>query len=235
MKLAVVLLLSAVVVGHLAAAPDLPLVPSLLANGLRQLPGLRLLDQSSDLLGGITVDDLKDYGYWPPWLVRDLDRDGRPDVAAVVVKPGPRLQYGVIAIHARNSLVAEWVTPLGTQLLNGIAKGDAADTLIPLFCVECDSNSWFRWSGRAYEAELYAVREELTMATYDEHAVGLFARPSRNSRLLFPLMQCTRVVVRRVAGTTDARWYFVETRSRKPVDGWIPASFVFDGGGGCEG
>ncbi len=234
MKLAVVLLLSAVVVGHLAAAPDPPPLPSLLANGLRQLPGLRLLDQSRDLLGGITVDDLKDSGYWPPWLVRDLDRDGRPDVAAVVVKPGPRLQYGVIAIHARNPRVAEWVTPLGTQLLNGIAKGNAADTLIPLFCVDCDANAWFRWSGRAYEAELYAVGEELTLATDDERKVGLFARSSQASRLLFPLMQCTRAVVRRVAGTAGDRWYFVETRSRQRVDGWIPASFVFDAGG-CEG
>src|SRR5438132_10983114 len=105
MRLGALLLLSAVAASHLAAAPDLPPAPSLLANGLRQLPGLRLLDQSSDLLGGISVDDLKDYGFWPPWLVRDLDRDGRPDVAAVVVKPVPKLQYGVIAIHARNPRV----------------------------------------------------------------------------------------------------------------------------------
>src|SRR5215831_7145044 len=102
-----------------------PKEPPLLEQAMRRLSGVRLLDPSVDLAGGYTVEELKEFGYWPPWVVRDLDRDGRPDVAAVVVKPGPTPQFGVVAVHARTPRTVHWVVPLQTQVVNGVAKGSA--------------------------------------------------------------------------------------------------------------
>jgi hypothetical protein len=220
-------------------AIDQPTLPPLLEKALRGLPGLRLLDPSVDLVGGYTVNELKDFGFWPPWVVMDVDRDGRPDVVAVVVKPGATPEFGVIAVHARTPTIVRWVAPLGTETINGVAKGSAGldrDQITPLYCVECDSNTWYRWSGRSYEPELHAVGEQLSSAdstTYRKgQALGLFAKPSRDSKFLFPIEHCTQAIVRRVAGSDKNRWYFVETKGRQGVRGWIPSSFVA-GSGEC--
>jgi hypothetical protein len=61
MKYWILLLLS-------AATVDQPKMPTLLEKALRELPGVRLLDPSVDLVGIYTVDELKEFGYWPPWV-----------------------------------------------------------------------------------------------------------------------------------------------------------------------
>jgi hypothetical protein len=202
--------------------------PPILEQALARLPGMRLLDPSVDLTGGYTVDELKGFGYWPPWVVRDVDRDGRLDVVAVVVRPaGTNSEFGVLAIHARTPMTVRWVVALNSHRINGVAAGRARDVITPLFCIECDANAWFRWSGRSYEAELYAVGERIAIATYDQdHTVGLFGRPTRASRLGFNVLACTQAVVRRIGGSEQDRWYFVETRARTPIRGWIPAAFA---------
>jgi hypothetical protein len=220
MKYLVFFLLSALAVDELA-------VPPILQRALRGLPDLRLLDPSVDLVGVYTVNELKEFGYWPPWVVTDVDRDGRRDVVAVVVKPGATPEFGVIAVHARTPITIRWVAPLGTEKINGVAKGPARDIVTPLYCVECDANSWYRWSGRTYEAELYVIGERIAIATYEkDHELGLFGGPTRDSRFLFRVTPCTEATVRRVGGTAQERWYFVETAGRHSVRGWIPASFA---------
>jgi len=226
-----------------ATAFGQPAPPTLLEKALRGLPGLRLLDPSVDLIGEYTVDGLKEFGYWPPWVVMDADRDGRPDVVAVVVKPGAVPEFGVMAVHARTPTIVRWVASLGTEKINGVAKGPAGparDTVTPLYCVECDANSWYRWSGRSFEANLHAVGERLSSVENTTHrngsALGLFAKPSHDSKLLFPIEHCTEVIVRRVAGSEKDRWYFVETEGRRRIRGWIPSSFVAGSGSGdCIG
>jgi hypothetical protein len=203
-----------------------PKPPPLLEHVLLRHPDLRILDPSADLIGGYTIDELRQFRVWPPWVVRDVDRDGRPDVVAVVVRPaGAGSEFGVVAVHARTPAVVHWVVPLGREIINGVARGPGSDAVTPLFCLECDTNSWFRWSGRSYEADLYAVGEHIAIDTYDQ-PLGLFAKPSRDSRLVFTIAPCTRATVRLVAGADQGRWYFVETRGRRPVRGWLPAQLV---------
>jgi hypothetical protein len=216
--------LLALLLGALAAVQ--PSLPSSLAEAIRRTPGLRLLDPAVDVVG-YSVDELKRFGLWPSWITTDVDRDGRPDVIAVVVRSGPTPQYGVIAVHAGGAPV-HWVAPLGDTPISGVAIGPARDTVTPLFCIECDSNSWYRWSGRGYEAELYAVGERITIASADVHEpVGLYARAARDSKLVFQVRPCSDVVVRRVAGAAADRWYFVETADRARLRGWLPASLTF--------
>lgn len=202
-------------------------VPPILEQAMPRLPGVRLLDPTVDLVGGYTVDELKSFGYWPPWITTDVDRDGFSDVVSVVVKPGATRQFGVIAVHARDTHSIQWVTTLGERPIYGVTAWPTRDTVMPLFCVECDSNNWYRWSGRAYEADLYAVGERIAVATYErDQTLGLYARATRDSNFLFPVKPCTEAIVRRVAGSEAERWYFVETQGRDRLRGWIPASFA---------
>jgi len=205
-----------------------PKLPRLLEHALSGLPDLRVLDPASDLRGGYTLDDLKYFRAWPPWIVRDVDRDGRQDVVAVVVRPGPvGSAFGVIAVHARSPAQVQWVVPLGKDVINGIARGPGSDAVTPLFCIECDANGWFRWNGRSYEEGLYNAGERIAIGTdvKDEH-LTLFALPSRNATPLYHPVPCTRAIVRRVAGSAEDRWYFVETDTSPRLRGWLPASFL---------
>jgi hypothetical protein len=119
-----------------------------------------------------------------------------------------------------------------------VAKGSAPDTISPLFCVECDANTWYRWSGRSYEAELHAVGEELLSADDTTNRKGrelrVFAKPSRGSRVLFRIEHCTEALVRQVAGSENDRWYRVEMKGRPQIQGWMPGSSVA-GRGECIG
>src|SRR3954464_15388656 len=71
-------------VAHLSAQQ--PQLPVLLGDTLARHPELRLLDPSIDLKGGYTIAEIRDFGFWPPWAIVDLDCDTRPDVVATVVK-----------------------------------------------------------------------------------------------------------------------------------------------------
>ncbi len=196
-----------------------PAPPALLLPALKAEPGLRLLAPASDLRE-YTQDQLQKFGYWPPWLELDLDRDKRPDVAAVVVKPSKTgSEFGVIAVHARTPNEIQWVVPLDTEPINGITKGQAPDILVPLFCVECDANTWLRWSGEEYEAELYAVGERIDIGTETQADLPLYSSTSLASKPAATVAHCTTVVVRKVGGTPDERWYFVETPEGQR--GWI--------------
>ena len=202
----------------LFAQPPQP-PPQLLAQGLKAEPGLRLLVPSADLQE-YTQEQLQAFGYWPPWRVHDLDGDMQPDVVAVVVKPSAKgAEFGVMAIHARAPGVVQWVVPLDVDPINGVAQGPAPDTVVPLFCVECDANTWFRWSGDEYEADLYAVGEKIDLGSETQDDLPLYGSANLVSKQVGAVPHCTTVVVLKVGGAPDARWYFVETPEGRR--GWV--------------
>lgn len=204
--------------------------PALLRNTLSRRPDLRLLDPAIDLPGGYTIDDIKDFGYWPPWVVVDLDHDKRPDVVATVVNATTQgTLFGVLAVHAQAPATLRWIVPLGRDSLNGVATNHpGVDTVTPLYCIECDSNPWYRWNGRSYEPSLYAVGEMISIATYERgQTLGVFARPTRNSKLIARIDNCTPAKVLQTRGASyETRWYFVDVQLSNPLNGWIPASFA---------
>jgi len=210
-------------------SPEQDRPPSLLEEVLRVRKDLRLLNPAADLQGEYTIEEIKDFGYWPPWVVVDLDHDQRPDVVAVVVTRAARQKrFGVIAVHAGRPSPLRWVVPLGPRLLNGVAiNHPAPDTVMPLYCIECDSNPWYRWNGHAYEPELYAVGEAVSVATYLKRAtLGMFSRPSRTSTFTGAVESCTEARVLRRRGTSyKTRWYFIEVEA-SGRRGWVPASFL---------
>ena len=194
----------------LLQAPERP--PALLEQALKTLPDVKLLDSSRGAA----------------WIVQDMDRDKQPDVVAVVVKPSPSApEFGVIAVHARAPQEINWIIDLDADSISGVAKGKAPDTAVPLFCTDCDSNLWFRWSGEEYEAELYAVGEEIEIGSETQADLPLYASANLASKPVATVPHCTTVVVRKVGGTPDKRWYFVETPER--LRGWIPDTVTSSG------
>ena len=193
--------------------------PALLEQALKAEPGIRLLVPATDLRE-YSQAQLEKFGYWPPWLEGDFDRDTRPDVMAVVVKPAPGgSEFGLIAVHSAAPKEVQWVVPLDADPINGIAKGPAPDTVIPLFCVECDANAWFRWSGEEYEAELYAVGEKIDIGSETQADLPLYTSANVASKTVTTVAHCTTVTVRKVGGTPEQRWYFVETPEGQR--GWV--------------
>jgi hypothetical protein len=195
----------------LAGAAQTPQPPVLLAEAIKTAQGIRLLAPATDLRD-YSEFELQKFGYWPPWIVQDFDRDQQPDVVAVVVKPSPSgTEYGIVAVHAQSPKTLEWVVPLDTEPINGVTKGPAPDTVVPLFCVECDANLWFRWSGEEYEPALYAVGEKIDIGSETQADIPLYASPNLASKPVTTVAHCTTVVVLKVGGTSATRWYYVET------------------------
>ncbi len=187
------------------AAGQAPSSPPLL-RGLTTTPGVRLLNPPTDLRGGYTQEELENLGVWPPWVVRDLDGNGRDDVAAVVVQAGQAgTRFGVVAIHDRAPRRLHWVVSLGAEAINGI--GGATDVVTPLFCVECDANGWYRWNGDSYEQGLYRRGEEVVIGTYETiQELPLFMTPRRDASVVQSLGQCAPATVRGVSGSMPDRW-----------------------------
>ena len=178
--------------------------PPLLVQALKANAELRLPD-----LAGRAV-----------FLVRDMDRDKREDVVAVVVAKSPGgLEYGVIAVHASAPQEIHWVVPLDADQIHGLAEGKAADTVVPLFCVDCDSNIWLRWAGDEYEAELFAVGEQIEIGSETQADLPLYSSPNLASKPVTTVSHCTTASVLKVGGTPDQRWYFVETAEGQR--GWV--------------
>jgi hypothetical protein len=198
--------------------------PALLEQALTREPGVRLLNPATDLRQ-YSQFELQKFGYWPPWIEKDVDRDKRPDVVAVVVKPSASgTEYGVVAVHARTPNELQWVIPLDIEPINGVTTGPAADTIVPLFCVECDANLWFRWSGEEYEADLYAVDEKIDVGGETQDDLPLYTSPNLTSKPVTRVAHCTTVTVRKVGGTPEQRWYFVETPEAER--GWISDKYT---------
>ncbi len=198
-------------------------MPAALAAALRGIPGARLLDPESDLVGDYTTDDLREAGYWPPWIQRDLNRDGRDDIAAVVVRTsGTDRQFAVVVVHSDDGRDLSWAVPFQQQRVYSVAAPRSA-ALNVLLCVHCDWDFWVRWNGTSYEDGLYAVGENVVVADGDRDVPApLFDGPSETSGLVATVPGCAEGTVRQVSGHPDSRWYEIDvpTITRRV---WIPA------------
>ncbi len=200
-------------------------VPPLLDGLLRAHASWRLLDPVRHPVGDYTVADLVELKHWPPWTVGDFDRDGRSDVAAVIVTDGPDgPRYGVAAVHARRPGRPQWIVPLASRPYLAAAIYERTDVVVAAHCLECDTNTWYRWNGRAYEALLYATGETVV---FGEARSGptpqLFDRAGRRARPIATLAPCSDGRVRRVGGRPGVRWYLVEVAGATRTRGWVPA------------
>ena len=217
-----------------AHAPLKP--PPLLAAVLRAQPEWRLLDPETDLIGDYTVAQLEDLDRWPPWIKGDFDKDGKDDIAAVVVRGGGghELEFTVIAVHAARPGRAELAVPFAARRIMGVSDqrrimgGSDHDTVTPLYCVECDSNAWYRWNGRAYEPWLHIVGESVLISGEHGQRLTLFADPRPDAQRTVDVPLCVKAEVLQVAGREGQRWYRVAVDAPSSPRGWIPEQLVVD-------
>ena len=203
-------------------------LPVLLQGALQRQPELQLLDApiEADLLDAMKAADC-----WPPWAEVDLDHDGRNDVAVVVVKgTGPDRTYGVMAIHAKQPQIIHWVIPLNKESITGLMVNQPQGAVVPLFCFECDSNPFYRWSRTNYEYSLFQAGEQIGLYVYDERNGGmdvkLYSESNGNSKIVTARKFCSAVKVLKRSGTSANRWYWVETTDPQRIRGWVPSSSV---------
>jgi len=131
-------------------------------------------DSSLRLLRRADVQDILDVASnarFSPFVRTDLTGDGIPDVAAVVVRPGPHAASGVLVFNGRRSGFgrAWWVVPPASERIAAVYGGDRRRLVIAC-CVACDSNPFVRWNGAQYESNLW-LRSE-TPAAYDQPSGG---------------------------------------------------------------
>jgi hypothetical protein len=202
--------------------------PSLLADLLKVQPEWRLLDPATDLVGDYTVEQLEEHDRWPPWLEGDFDKDDRDDIAAVLVRRGAggEPEFSVVAVHGKTRGRAEFVVPFGPRRIFGVSDEFKADALTPLHCIECHSNVWYRWNGRAYEPLLHAVGDSVQIAGEAGRRLTLFADPRPDASRTADVPICVRARVLQVGGREDERWYRVEVDAPSSPTGWVPHQLV---------
>jgi hypothetical protein len=213
-----------------ATLAQVPTPPRLLAGVLRARTDMRLLDPTTDLVGDYTVAQLEELDRWPPWIEGDFDRDGRDDIAAVVVRPGGAgaPEFTVIAVHGASPARAELVAPFSPQRIFGVSEAIEEDTIKPLRCVECDANEWYRWNGRNYEAYLHAVGESIRIGLEAGRRLTLFTDPRADAARTADIPACVRAEVLEVGGEEGRRWYRVEVEAPSSLRGWVPQQLVMD-------
>ena len=213
------------IAGHAPLKP-----PALLAAVLLAQPAWRLLDPETDLVGDYTVAQLEDLDRWPPWIEGDFDKDGKDDIAAVLVRGGGarELEFTVIAVHAATPGRTESVVPFAARRIMGVSDQFEDDTVTPLYCVECDSNVWYRWNGRAYEPWLHVVGETLRISGEPGRRLTLFADPRPDAERTAEVPACVKAEVLQVGGRDGQRWYRVEVDAPASPRGWIPQQLVVE-------
>ena len=220
--------------GMLVAA-QAPSPPPLLADVLRARSEWRVLDPTSDLVGDYTIAQLEALDRWPPWIEMDFDRDGRDDIAAVLVRraAGGEPEFTVAVVHGATPARAELVVPFSPQRIFGISEGIKDDTVMPLRCADCEANVWYRWNGRAYEPLLYAVGESFRIGGEPGRQSPVFGSPRSDAPKSAEVPYCVRAQVQEVGGEEGRRWYRVEAVAPSFPRGWVPQQLVM-GAADCD-
>jgi hypothetical protein len=220
--------LATAVTAAVRLAAQTPAPPALLADMLQAKPEWRLLDPALDLVGEYTVAQLVELDRWPPWIELDFDRDGKDDVAAVVVRKGAAgdAEFAVAVVHGATPTRSELVGPFGPRRIFGVSEGIKDDTVMPLYCADCDANIWHRWNGRAYEPWLYAVGESVRIGGEAGRRTSLFAAASSDTARSAEASYCARAQVQEVGGDSGRRWYRVEVVAASFPRGWVPQQLV---------
>lgn len=212
-----------------------PKPPSLLRDLLKVETGWRILDPAVDLVGDYTKKQLDDLNAWPPWIEGDFDKDGEDDVAAVVVRRGAdgQSEFTVVVVHDRTRGRGELVVPFGTRRILAVSGEITEQSVTPMYCLECDTNVWYRWNGATYEPWLHVIGETVRIAGEPGRRLTLFADPRADAARTADLSLCVKGEILQVGGAEGRRWYRVEVDAPESPRGWIPQQLVVEEVGDC--
>ena len=153
------------------------------------------------------------------------------DTPIVIVRRGAsgENEFSVVAVHARTRGRGELVVPFGPQRIIGVSDQFEDDTVTPMYCLECDSNVWYRWNGRAYEPWLHNVGDTVLISSGEAgRRLTLFSDPRPDANRTADVSLCTKAEVLQVGGHEGQRWYRVEVDAPSSPRGWIPQQLVVE-------
>ncbi len=187
---------------------------------LKQQPEFRL----------ITPGDVEPDGPWlvkggrfQPLVVADVRGRGTMSTLAVVTSTrGGEKHLGLVELHGERPEVAWVIEPRAFDLLSVNLRGTQ---VWPMICSDCDSASFWRWNGKAWEFELWAPGDEAVVGFLDDPPVNLRRDPSSGAPVLAKIPTCRDEHARILAvgdGVGRDRWYRVRVQvDGKPVEGFV--------------
>lgn len=178
----------------------------------------------------ITAEDVQPDGPWlvkggrfHPLVIGDVRGRGTMSTLAVVIATrGGERHLGLVELHGERPEVAWVIEPRAFDLLSVSLRGTQ---VWPMICSDCDSGSFFRWNGKAWEFELWAPGDEAAVGFLDDPPVNLRRDATLSAPVLARIPTCRDERARILAvgsGVGRDRWYRVRVQiGGKPAEGFV--------------
>lgn len=178
----------------------------------------------------ITPEDVEPDG---PWMVKaghfralvvgDVRGRGTLSTLAVVMAArGGEKHLGLVELHGVRPDVAWVIEPRAFDLLSVTLKGTQ---VWPMICYDCDSGSFFRWNGTAWEFQLWAPGDAAFVGVLDDPPVDLRRDPTLGAPVVARIPTCRdeqALILAVGSGEGRDRWYRVRVQvGGKPVEGFV--------------
>jgi hypothetical protein len=172
-----------------------------------------------------------------PVISADTNRDGRPDLVAVLVRAG---RFSVVVFHGTSRGFGAkrfWVVRDETEIILGTHVSDSG-AIVPLYCVSCDSNPWYYWIGANYEPWAHLPGHTVCI---DRGSVA-YSSASLKSKAIGKTDRLIEAEVVRIGprgvnpkkrGETF-RWYQVKAKADTSFAGYVPGDRLLEELGACE-
>lgn len=218
-------LLAATLAQGVTRAP-IPYVPTPVRDFLQANPEYRLVArQDIDPIHLDATDAV------PSMAIAELTGDGWADVVAVVVRKRNPEWRALVAFHGSSKGFTRrpmWaIRPTRVELLGVQVEGTR---VIPLECIECDSNGFMRWSGSTYERNLWRVGEDSNVYRHNcgsACGIALSSGTGKTAATVATLPECTSVTILEVLPLSRGaeRWYRVRAMlDGRAVEGYLAAT-----------
>ena len=165
----------------------------------------------------------------PGFAVGDTNRDGRPDLVAVLVS-GQR--FNVAIFHGESSgwtKAPVWIVRDDTEVIGGVLLEGAF--VIPLYCSGCDSNPAYRWIGSEYDFNVHLVGESACVGA----DVPVYENPTVTSVVLGLTTKAADVRILEIGRRVEkSRWYRVKLVNEDGREGFVESRYFPEEIGLCE-
>lgn len=189
----------------------------------------------------LTAEDVQsrkraNFKYFQPFVIADANRDGRKDLVAVIVNGN---RFNVIAFHGRTrafSVTPRWIIRDDPEIITGVSVIPKMG-IMPRYCVACDANPVYRWTGSEYDADAYAPGETVCI----DAGSLIYAKADITSPVIHRAERAVEGTVtqmgarERSSGNPERvyRWHRVQLKSATALKGFVQGANFIGGFGNC--
>lgn len=226
-------------------------LPEILRTYLQKNPSFRLLDaadirahpefvaRDGDKHAAARTIYLQEYlaKEFQRFRLADTNRDGLKDLVAIIVDSG---KFHVLVFQGDQqgfSAEPHWVLRDETDGLAGIHIAESG-AIFPLYCIACDSNPFFVWTGEEYERNASPVGAVVCL----QEKTRLYSTASYQARIVHEtsgMVEATVIEIGPHEPSTavekkEYRWYKVKLKKGSGHLGFARSYAFVDGSGLCE-